>query len=80
MTSLTNLIEKRDANGHRLFPNDALLWDEDCLMCSAVKMLDVWEEFLKITPNHIRITLNVKRLVYCIETMRRELVTSNKKV
>lgn len=48
--------------GHRQFPDGIAMFDERCDGCQAPRMSEVWEERLRITPSHLRITVSVKKL------------------
>lgn len=65
-------LEKRNVYQHRLQPNGNTLWDEECKGCTSFKMMDSWHEFLSIDKSILRKTLNVKKLEYVIETIKRE--------
>lgn len=65
-------LNQENVYGHRVFPDGRALFDAECEKCEAPKMSDCYEEFLGILPEYKRITLNVERLRYVIETIKRE--------
>lgn len=71
---MTYDLDKEDKTGHRIFHNGRLMFDAECERCTAAKMSDVWRWALDIGPDEKRKTLNVEKLSYVIETIKRENV------